>query len=104
MSKISAAQSLVQVLEAEAFAYSRLNIDAFEQRRCVGVKRGLCKFCGERHVELRGTLNGVWRTKVAEPYPRPLCRYLARAFYGAIASERAESFMSKAAKPGTKYV
>ena len=42
-------------------------------RVCTG-RGGACSFSGRRHQPLRGRApNGLWWTKVAEPYPKGLC-------------------------------
>ena len=69
--------------------------------KCKGAKRGICKFTNEKHVELRGRNNGVWRTKLAEPYPLRLCKAIASAVDAAIAGPKADAFMRSAARPGT---
>ena len=45
--------------------------------RCTG---RVCIVTGEKHYALSGQLKGVFRTKLAEAYPRGLVRRLARAF------------------------
>jgi hypothetical protein len=47
--------------------------------RCPSHK-GVCMFSGTRHKILTGHENGVSMTKVAEAYPKDLCRRLASAF------------------------
>ena len=47
------------------------------ERLCKGHK-GLCSRTHLPHVQLQGKLNGVNRTKLAEPYPRQLCHRIAR--------------------------
>eukprot|EP00438_Fugacium_kawagutii_P028256 Skav200691 [mRNA] locus=scaffold6391:1205:6504:+ [translate_table: standard] len=47
---------------------------------CRGSKRGICLFTGKPHVALMGQSNGVWRTKLAEPYPPRFCRALSKCF------------------------
>ena len=57
------------------------------QRRCTG---RACRFTGEKHLVLSGTNEaGIFRTKVAEPYPAGLCRLLALAFSNEHAQARA---------------
>ena len=41
-----------------------------------GTKRGMCLFSDKPHVALMSRTNGVWRTKLAEPYPNKSCRAL----------------------------
>ena len=44
------------------------------ERRCSG-KAGLCSFTHDHHVVLQGRdANGIFRTRVAQPYPTSLCR------------------------------
>ena len=55
-------------------------------KKCTGIK-GICSRTGEKHQHLQGkTSSGVFRTLVAEPYPRPLCQRWARAIDNALAS------------------
>ena len=58
-----------------------LSLDGLMQYRCVGAKRGLCRFTGMAHIPLSGQdSQGRWMTKVAEPYPWKLTKVLATAF------------------------
>lgn len=57
-----------------------LDLSILEMHYCRGSKRGLCLFTGRPHLALMGQTNGVWRTKLAEPYPKALCRLLAKCF------------------------
>ena len=41
------------------------------RRRCTGGRR--CSFTGRSHVALSGKRDGVWLTRLAEPYPMGLC-------------------------------
>ena len=58
---------------------SCMNADAL-QRLCRGHK-GLCSRTGLAHVQLQGKVNGVNRTKLAEPYPRQLCHRIAHLVF-----------------------
>ena len=43
-------------------------LDVLQQHRCIGSKRGTCRFTGMAHIPLSGqTESGAWRTKIAEP-------------------------------------
>eukprot|EP00959_Pyramimonas_sp_CCMP1952_P234357 4896943-Pyramimonas_sp.AAC.1 len=53
-------------------------------RLCTG--RGICSYSKKPHVELSGKSNGVFRTLVAEPYPRALCNALVHSFKDALAA------------------
>ena len=58
-----------------------LNLDVLDWCKCVGSKRGICKFSGKTHIPLVGQdSSGRWLTKIAEPYPKPLTRLIATAF------------------------
>lgn len=58
-----------------------LPLDVLMQYRCIGSKRGICKFTGLPHLPLCGQdSKGAWLTKVAEPYPWKLTKVLAIAF------------------------
>ena len=60
------------------------------QFRCTG--RG-CRRTGLPHQVLSGTnAQGVFRTKIAEPYPPALCRRIARSFIDEQARARAAQF------------
>ena len=67
------------------FVAVHLVLHTLEPYRCIGAKRGLCKYSGHAHVPLAGQLpDGRWMTHVAEPYPNKLCTVLAgclRDFY-----------------------
>ena len=53
-------------------------------RLCKG--RGICSNSHKPHVELSGKFQGVFRTSIAEPYPRALSNALARSFKDALAA------------------
>lgn len=53
-------------------------------RCCSGTT--VCDRTGRPHVPLRGTRDGVFLTRLAEPYPRHLCDLLAQGFQDALAS------------------
>lgn len=55
------------------------------ERKCHG--KGICTATGRRHETLSGCHNGVFRTSLAEPYPRGLCRCLVDAFGDALAAQ-----------------
>ena len=58
-----------------------LSLDLLDWCKCVGSKRGVCKFSGTSHIPLAGQdSSGRWMTKVAEPYPRQLTKLMATAF------------------------
>ena len=60
-------------------------------RRCLGAKRGLCAKTGAPHRPLTGqTPEGKFWTKIAEPYPRKLCRTVASDIDGAIAARKCQ--------------
>jgi hypothetical protein len=50
------------------------------ERLCKGHK-GLCSRTKLPHIQLQGKLNGVNRTKLAEPYPRQLCHRIAHLVF-----------------------
>ena len=58
-----------------------LNLEQMDAFRCLGAPRGLCRRTGKPHQILRG-LNeaGIFRTKVAEGYPKKFCQLIARAY------------------------
>eukprot|EP00438_Fugacium_kawagutii_P010865 Skav216249 [mRNA] locus=scaffold20:133295:138540:- [translate_table: standard] len=58
-------------------------------RQCSS-KRGCCDKSRKPHEQLVGTVNGVFRTKLAEPYPHSLCRRLARSIGYTISSKLSE--------------
>lgn len=70
-----------------------IDLCPLEPHRCIGSKRGLCKFSGKPHIPLAGRdSSGQWRTKTAEPYPRGLCKVLAVCFGNAEVRRIADSF------------
>ena len=49
--------------------------------RCLGAQHGICRRIGLCHQQLSGkNKNGVFWTKVAEPYPPLLCKAVAQRF------------------------
>ena len=63
------------------FVGVHVSFDSLSACRCLGAKRGLCKFTGKPHIALSGqTASGEWWTRIAEPYPRRLCQKLATIF------------------------
>ena len=57
-----------------------LDVTILSSFYCRGAKRGLCLYTGKPHVALMGQTDGVWRTKIAEPYPQEFCRQLSQCF------------------------
>ena len=43
-------------------------------------KCGICDFTGKPHCILKGTLNGHFLSKIAEPYPAGMCAQVAHSF------------------------
>ncbi len=64
------------------------NIELTPIARMCHQKSGLCSRTGKPHVQLRGAVNGVWLTSVAEPYPWTLCKFLASCFEEGICQRR----------------
>ena len=59
------------------------------ERRCLGARRGLCAATQQPHRPLTGqTPDGKLWTKIAEPYPRKLCKVAASDIDGAVAARR----------------
>lgn len=76
-----------------------IRLDVLDGYRCLGAKRGLCRFSGCRHVPLAGqNSKGQWMTKIAEPYPPLLCKKLAQCFSNFWAQQRAEQFYAAVAR------
>ena len=66
-----------------AFLYAHINLDVLAARRCTGTP-GICARTKRPHVRLQGrSPNGIFWTKIAEPYPRPLCNSLVECFSSA---------------------
>jgi hypothetical protein len=85
--------------KSTAFLATNVDLGCFAAHRCLGAKRGLCKRSGKPHLPLSGQrADGVWWTKVAEPYPPRLCRNVALAFDNALVARRASRFERLAAK------
>ena len=59
-------------------------VDLYPCLKQCSTKQGLCSFSGCRHVQLVGQRQGEFLTKLAEPYPKALCRRVAQAFHGAV--------------------
>ncbi len=63
------------------FLAVNLSLDLLLGHFCKSSKRGQCQYTGECHVPLMGTnKDGIWLTKVAEPYPIRLTSLLAKCF------------------------
>ena len=56
--------------------------------------RGNCDYSGQPHVVLEGKVDGVFRTSRAEPYPRSLCRRLARRLRDSMVASRVNNLES----------
>ena len=68
------------------FMYAVVDLSAVA-RRCSS-RKGICDRTGCRHVQLCGAQGGKLLTKLAEPYPAPLSRLLARCFSAALCSDK----------------
>ena len=62
------------------FAFSSFLSLLSLQRLCKGHK-GICSRTGKPHVQPKGKCNGVNWTKIAEPYPRALCRRISQLVF-----------------------
>ena len=77
-----------------------VDFTCLEPMRCIGSRRGCCRFTGLPHVPLTGqTSSGQWLTKLAEPYPWKLCRLLSRIFANVELSQIAKNFSRHAGIP-----
>ena len=75
------------------FLSVNLPLDLLQGKFCKSSKRGLCQFTGLAHVPLKGTNSqGVWLTKIAEPYPTRLTTLLAKCFCNTELAAIAASF------------
>ena len=55
-----------------------LDLGCLSRYRCLGAPLGLCRRTGLPHQQLSGKdEDGVFWTKVAEPYPAKLCQLVA---------------------------
>ena len=74
--------------KSTSFMYWKVDLSGIEQWRCLGAKRGVCARSGKAHVQLRGqnSEGGFW-TKINEPYPPALCRFMASRFDNVRANE-----------------
>ena len=61
-------------------------VDLYPCLKQCSTRQGLCSFSNCKHLQLIGQRQGEFLTKLAEPYPRPLCKRIAKAFYGALVS------------------
>lgn len=67
--------------KATTFLSANLKLWRLLHHKCRTSRRGIYEFSGHKHVPLHGqNEQGVWRTKVAEPYPIRLCNALAKCF------------------------
>lgn len=77
-----------------------VDLSHLDKYRCTG---RVCARTGARHEQLTGTNGaGQFKTKVAEPYPRRLCRILAQGFISEHARARATQFQILTAWPGQR--
>ena len=75
------------------FVGVHVSFDCLSMCRCLGARRGLCKFTGRQHIALSGqNASGQWWTRIAEPYPRGLCRKLATIFSDFEVQQLAKNF------------
>ena len=72
--------------ERTRFMYARFDLTP-AACRCSS-RKGMCDRTGKRHVQLRGAQGGKLLTKLAEPYPAPLSRLLARCFSAALCVQK----------------
>ena len=67
-----------------------IDLSPLERYRCTGP---CCVVTGKKHLQLSGRReDGQFRTKVAEAYPRGLCRVIANAFVNEQARATARQF------------
>jgi hypothetical protein len=77
------------------FLYAHVDLSAIALHRCLGSPPGICRRTGSHHICLQGKHpSGAWWTKVAEPYPSPLCKALALAFDNTVNARRSDCFQS----------
>ena len=69
------------------------NVDLFPVSRLCTGRHGICSKTGKPHVQLSGLHNGHFRTLIAQPYPKNLCRRVATAFQHAIFEFLSRPFM-----------
>lgn len=70
-----------------------LPLDLLHCRFCKSSKRGLCQYTGQSYVPLMGAnKEGIWLTKIAEPYPTGLTALLAKSFKNTELAAIAASF------------
>ena len=79
--------------KSTAFLTCRLVTSELEQHRCRGAAPGLCARSGCRHIQLVGrSPNGVFWTKIAEPYPPKMCDSLVSSFVNSDLARKASRF------------
>jgi len=79
--------------KSTSFLSSNLDLIELANTRCVGSKRGICSRTGRGHQQLQGKdPSGNFYTKLAEPYPKRLCKALAKAYYNSWAKGIGDSF------------
>eukprot|EP00438_Fugacium_kawagutii_P021515 Skav212741 [mRNA] locus=scaffold1199:108583:113900:+ [translate_table: standard] len=58
-----------------------LPLDSLSNCQCHGSRRGVCQHSGLPHIPLMGqNSQGMWYTKLAEPYPKKFANALSRCF------------------------
>ena len=79
--------------KATAFATVGLDMSRIGSALCKSSKRGICSRTGQPHAQLHGkNVDRIFRTKLAEAYPRRLCKALGQAYSNALASHRSRIF------------
>ena len=75
------------------FLYCHVDLAALGERRCLGAPRGCCARTGHCHIRLFGrSPGGQFWTKVAEPYPNPLCNQICACFANSVVRSRSSRF------------
>eukprot|EP00973_Karenia_brevis_P024336 3357165-Karenia_brevis.AAC.1 len=79
-----------------------LDLGQLELHLCQGPnkRQGICVRTSKPHLQLRGTNSaGVFKTRVAQAYPKKLCREVAVAVYNSICAKRGEAMHNLVMRP-----
>ena len=79
--------------KATTFVSTLFELTRLEFAICRLSKRGICDTTGRPHQQLCGQNHeGIWLTRLAQPYPPRLCRAIAKCFYDWEVAEIASGF------------
>ncbi len=67
--------------KATTFVSVLVQLTRLENSKCTSSKRGICGTTNRPHLQLCGqNKDGVWLTRLAQPYPQRMCNAIAKCF------------------------